>query len=62
MSSGSQTMSITQGLAELKLIRKRLDSALEDAKFVTMITKKSMVDRGRFETQARASCRAIVTC
>jgi hypothetical protein len=55
MSGTSQTMSITQGLAELKLIRKRLESALEDAKFVTMITKKSMIDRGRFEVQARAS-------
>jgi hypothetical protein len=48
-------MSVTQALAELKLLRKRLDSGLEDARFVTMVTKKSMVDRGRFETQARAS-------
>jgi hypothetical protein len=48
-------ISVTQALAELKLLRKRLDSGLEDARFVTMVTKKSMVDRGRFETQARAS-------
>ena len=41
--------------SELKLLRKRLGTALEDAKFVTMVTKKSMVDRGRFETQSRAS-------
>ena len=53
--STSQTMSVTQALAELKLLRKRLETALEDAKFVTMVTKKSMVDRGRFETQARDS-------
>lgn len=53
--STSQTMSVTQALAELKLLRKRLETSLGDAKFVTMVTKKSMVDRGRFETQARAS-------
>lgn len=53
--STQQSMSVTQALAELKLLRKRLETALEDAKFVTMVTKKSMVDRGRFETQARAS-------
>jgi hypothetical protein len=50
-----QTMSVTQALAELKLLRRRIDSALTGAKFVTIVTKKSMVDKGRFETQARAS-------
>lgn len=53
--STSQSMSVTQALAELKLLRKRLESALNGAKFVAMVTKKSMLDRDRFETQARAS-------
>ncbi len=48
-------MSITQALAELKLLRKRIDSALNGAKFIAMVTKKSMMDRGRFESQARGS-------
>ena len=48
-------MSVTQALAELKLLRRRIESALDGSKFVVMVTKKSMVDRGRFETQARGS-------
>ncbi len=48
-------MSITQALAELKLLRKRLDSALDDAEFVTMTTKKSMLNKTTFATQAKAS-------
>jgi hypothetical protein len=54
MSTG-QTMSITQALAELKLLRKRLDTALEDAHFVRIVTKKLMVNKQAFETHAKAS-------
>jgi len=53
--SQGQTMSITQALAELKLLRNRLDRGLEDAQFVTMVTKKSRLDTARFAVQAKAS-------
>jgi hypothetical protein len=49
-----QTMSITQALAELKLIRNRIERGLEDAQFVTMVTKKSRIDTARFGVQAKA--------
>jgi hypothetical protein len=52
--SGNQ-MSITQALAELKLLRKRLDSALDDAEFVTMTTKKNMLNKAAFAVDAKAS-------
>jgi hypothetical protein len=36
-----QKMSVTQGLAELKLLGKRIDSRLEDIQFVEVVTKKN---------------------
>lgn len=48
-------ISITQALAELKLLRKRLDSALDDAKFVALKKKNSIQDVDKFGVQARAS-------
>ena len=50
-----QQISITQALAELKLIRKRLDSGLEDAKFIALKKKNSIQDLDRFSVQARSS-------
>ncbi len=51
----SNQISITQALAELKLLRKRLDSALNDANFIILKTKKSLIDADKFGVQARAS-------
>jgi hypothetical protein len=51
----SNQISITQALAELKLLRKRLDSALDDAKFVALKKKNSIQDVDKFGVQARAS-------
>lgn len=48
-------MSVTQALAEIKLLRRRIDNCLADATFTTMKTKKSLVDADRFAVQARAS-------
>jgi len=48
-------MSITQALAEIKLLRRRIESCLSDATFTTLKTKKSLLDTDRFATQARAS-------
>lgn len=49
------SISVTQALAELKLLRKRIDSCLSDATFTAMKTKRSLLDADRFATQARAS-------
>ncbi len=48
-------MSITQALAELKLLRKRLDSCISHAKFVTLKTKTRVVDVDEFSRGARSS-------
>lgn len=53
--STTTTMSITQALAELKLLRKRFESCLEDAQFVTLKTKTRQVDAAAFGVAARAS-------
>lgn len=49
------SMSVTQALAEIKLLRKRIESCLGDASFTTVKTKKSLLDADRFAAQARAS-------
>ena len=48
-------ISITKALAELKLLRKRIEAGLEDAKFTMLRTKKSMVDVDKFSTNAHAA-------
>lgn len=48
-------MSITQALAELKLLRKRLDGVLDDAKFVALKTKTRPVDTEKFSRSAQGS-------
>jgi hypothetical protein len=49
------SISVTQALAEIKLLRDRIDSALSDSEFMMVKTKKSLVDADKFGTQARAS-------
>lgn len=48
-------MSVTQALAELKLLRNRFESCLEDAQFITLKTKARHVDVAKFGVTARAS-------
>jgi len=49
------SISITHALAEIKLLRKRVESCLDDATFTTLKTKRTLLDADRFGTQARAS-------
>jgi hypothetical protein len=55
MSASTQQMSITQALAELKLIRKRYEKILHGAKFVTVKTKSKQVDVEEFNRTAKSS-------
>lgn len=49
------TLSVTQALAELKLLRRRIDNALEDATFICLKKKRDLLDVVRFSTDATAS-------
>jgi hypothetical protein len=49
------TMSVTQALAELKLLKKRLDHGLYDAQWVKVATKTTPVNVEKFTTAAKAS-------
>lgn len=51
----TQQMSITQALAELKLLRKRVEKTLVGAKFVTYKTKSKQVDVEEFTRSAKGS-------
>lgn len=53
--STTQTMSITQALAELKLLRKRFERVLSDAEFITLKTKTKQLDVEGFKRGATAS-------
>ena len=53
--TSKQEMSITQALAELKLLRKRFDGVLDDAKFVALKTKTRPVDMDKFNRAAQGS-------
>jgi hypothetical protein len=48
-------MSITQALAELKLLRKRFEHVLQDAEFITTKTKRHPVDVETFAKDAKSS-------
>ncbi len=48
-------MSVTQALAELKLLRKRFEGALDGATFVTLRTKSRPVDTDKFNKSAQSS-------
>lgn len=49
------SMSVTQALAELKLVRKRLDSGLRHAEWASVATKTHPVNAEKFEKDANAS-------
>ena len=51
----SQQMSVTQALAELKLLRKRFTTVLEGAQFITVKTKTRQLDVEAFGRNATAS-------
>lgn len=48
-------LSVTQALAELKLLRRRIDNALEDATFICLKKKRDLLDVARFSADATAS-------
>lgn len=52
--STATTMSITQALAELKLLRKRIGANLDGTRFMMMKTKRSQVDVEKFSVDAKA--------
>jgi hypothetical protein len=49
------TMSVTQALAELKLLKKRLDHGLYDAQWTKIATKTTPVNVEKFTIAAKAS-------
>jgi hypothetical protein len=51
----STSVSVTQALAELKLLRRRIDNALEGATFICLKKKRDLLDATRFSTDATAS-------
>ena len=51
----STTMSVTQALSELKLLRSRIQSAIANSSFITLKKKRDLLDVGRFSTEANAS-------
>jgi hypothetical protein len=51
----STSVSVTQALAELKLLRRRIDNALGDATFICLKKKRDLLDATRFSTAATAS-------
>jgi predicted transposase YbfD/YdcC len=53
--AASASISVTQALAELKLLRRRVDNALEDAKFICLKKKRDLLDVARFSADATAS-------
>ncbi len=56
--SSAVSLSVTQSLAELKLLRRRIDKALEGATFIYLKKKRDMLDVARFNTEAVASYRS----
>jgi hypothetical protein len=53
--SATTSLSVTQALAELKLLRRRIDHTLEGATFICMKKKRDNLDMARFSTEATAS-------
>lgn len=53
--STPQSMSVTQALAELKLLRKRFERVLSDAEFITLKTKTKQLDTEAFKRSAVGS-------
>jgi hypothetical protein len=57
----NQGISITQALAEIKLLNNRIQKIIDDDenKYVVMKTKRSLLDTEKFATQARASIQSF---
>lgn len=49
------SMSVTQALSELKLLRSRIQSAIANSTFITIKKKRDLLDTSRFATEANAS-------
>jgi len=49
------SMSVTQALSELKLLRSRIQSAIANSAFITIKKKRDLLDVNRFATEANAS-------
>ena len=53
--AATQAISITQALAEIKLLRKRIDNAIDSGEYIAMKTKKMMFDSDKFIANAKSS-------
>jgi len=53
-------MSVTQGLSELKLVRNRLESGVEHAKFVVLKKKRDLIDPTAFSAQTISGYQSIM--
>jgi hypothetical protein len=51
----SSTISVSQALAELKLLRKRIQTATNKSTLIVLKKKRDLLDVGRFSTEAQAS-------
>jgi len=49
------TISVTQALSELKLVRKRIESVVEGVEFTTLKKANDMLDVAKFSTKATAA-------
>jgi hypothetical protein len=58
--SMSSTMSVTQALAEIKLVRNRLESALEHTNLIVLKKKRDLIDPAAFSLNAMASYQSVL--
>ena len=54
-------MSITQALAELKLLRSRIESSYKGTQFVTLKTKRNDIDTESFSNKAKSSVQSFIS-
>ena len=57
--SQPQRMSITQALAELKLLRSRIESSYRGVQFVTLKTKRNDIDADNFSKRAKSAAQSF---
>lgn len=57
----AQKMSITQALAELKLLRSRIESSYKGTQFVTLKTKRNDIDTESFSNKAKSSVQSFIS-
>ena len=53
--STTNQISVSQALAELKLLRKRIENAIRQSNLIVLKKKRDLLDVGRFSTEAAAS-------